>query len=72
LSAFEQGPRVFVRDPKGTIYALFQKGVVTVNPASFELKLVSPTPVTIETGGAYLDGRIYFTNGSHLCSVAVP
>jgi hypothetical protein len=26
------------------------------------------SPVPINTGGDYLDGKIYFVSGSHLCS----
>jgi hypothetical protein len=71
LSASEQGPRVFVADTNGSIYVLFQKGVTLLDPKTFGLKLVAETPVPVEAGGAYLDGRIYFTNRSHLCSVSV-
>jgi hypothetical protein len=71
LSAAEQGPRVFVPGGNGSIYVLFQKGVTLLDTNTFNLKLIAPTPVDVEAGGAYLDGRVYFTNGSHLCSVSV-
>jgi hypothetical protein len=70
-SAAEQGPRVFVTAPNGTVYALFKKGVVHINLETFELKLVAETPVGIEAGGDFLEGRVYFANGSHVYSVRV-
>jgi hypothetical protein len=74
-SAGQQGPRAFVRDPKGSddhaTYALFRNGIVQIDPKSYELKLLAKPPVPIEAGGDYLDGRIYFVIGSHLWSYAL-
>ena len=64
----EQCPRVFVFGPKGEIYLLFVKGIVRVEPDSFRMTMIAESPVPINAGGDYLDGRIYFVSGSHLCS----
>ncbi|MCX7824932.1 MAG: hypothetical protein N2689_05185 [Verrucomicrobiae bacterium] len=68
----QQGPRVFVRGPKEEIYVLFTKGIARVEPRTFQIKLIAPSPVRLATGGDYLDGRIYFANGSHLYSYKLP
>jgi hypothetical protein len=67
----QQGPRVFVVGPGGTVYVLFVKGIARVDPATFEITLLAESPVAIGPGGAYLDGRIYFASGSHLYSYTV-
>jgi hypothetical protein len=67
-AAYHQGPRVFVSGPKGRVYALFSKGIALVDTKSNTLKLVAQSPVPIDTGGDYLQGRIYFSSGSHLLS----
>lgn len=67
-----QGPRVFVRGPKETIYVLLRKGIARLDPATFKLTLLAESPVRIGCGGDYLDGRIYFGNGSHVYSWQVP
>lgn len=63
-----QSPRIFVHGPKGELYLLFVKGIVKVEPGSFNMTMIAESPVPIEIGGDYLDGRIYFVSGSHLCS----
>jgi len=65
-----QGPRVFVRDGKGTIYMLFKAGIAKVDPQNHAIEMLAKSPVPIFCGGDYLDGRIYFTSGSHLYSYA--
>lgn len=64
----EQSPRIFIFGPKKEIYLLFVKGIVKVERGSFEMTMIAESPVPINTGGDYLDGRIYFVSGSHLCS----
>jgi len=68
LSTSGQGPRVFVRDPKDAVYLLFAKGIARPDSKTFKLALLAESPVRIETGGDYLDGRIYFGSGSHFYS----
>ena len=68
----QQGPRIFISLPGRHIYMLFQKGIVEVEPRTYELKLVAESPVPIGPGGDFLDGRIYFASGSHLYSYQVP
>lgn len=64
----QQSPRIFVEGPDHEIYLLFVKGIVKVDPGSYKLTLLANYPLPITAGGAYLDGRIYFISGSHLCS----
>ncbi|MFO7901218.1 MAG: hypothetical protein ACQESR_23865 [Planctomycetota bacterium] len=68
----QQGPRVFVTDPKDTVYILFNKGIGRINPDEFSIEWVADAPVGIGPGGDYYDGRIYFGSGSHLISYEVP
>ncbi len=63
----DQGPRIFV--PVGEkVYVIFEKGIAAVDHATFEIKLLAESPVKIQTGGDYLDGRIYFGTPSHIGS----
>lgn len=64
----DQSPRIFVVGPDKEIYILFVKGIVRVEPGTFKMTMVAESPIPINTGGDYLDGRIYFVSGSHLCS----
>lgn len=63
----QQGPRVFVKTPKG-LYMLFGRGIASLNRRTFEIKLVAESPVSIGPGGDYYDGRIYFGSGSRMYS----
>ncbi len=63
-----QSPRIFIFGPKKEIYLLFIKGIVKLEPGSYKMTMIAESPVPINTGGDYLDGRIYFVSGSHLCS----
>jgi len=71
-TAYQQGPRVFVRGPKGEVYILFVKGIARVEPSTYEIKMLAESPVPISYGGDFLNGRIYFAHGSHVYSYAVP
>ena len=68
----EQSPRIFIHGPKKDIYLLFVKGIVKIEPGSFKMTMIVESPVPITTGGDYLDGRIYFVSGSHICSYTIP
>ncbi|HUT88346.1 MAG TPA: hypothetical protein VMY37_02520 [Thermoguttaceae bacterium] len=68
----QQGPRVFVLGPDGTIYMLFVKGIARVDPDTFEIAMLAESPVPIGPGGDILEGRIYFASGSHVYSYGVP
>jgi hypothetical protein len=68
----QQGPRVFVTAPDGKIYILFAKSVAIVDPETFTITLLAKSPVPIGAGGDILNGRIYFSSGSHVYSYAVP
>ncbi len=71
LTTGQQGPRIFVRGEEGTIYVLFAKGITRVDPTSYALRMLAQSPVPIDAGGDYLDGRIYLASGSHLYSYEV-
>jgi hypothetical protein len=60
--------RIFILGPNKEMYMLFKNGIVQVEPGSFRMTMKAVSPVPINTGGDYLDGRIYFVSGSHLCS----
>ncbi|HSW45081.1 MAG TPA: hypothetical protein VLM89_05875, partial [Phycisphaerae bacterium] len=72
LTNSQQGPRIFVTDPKGAVYMLFVKGICRVEPGTFEIMLLAESPVPVGAGGDYHEGRIYFASGSHLYSYKVP
>jgi hypothetical protein len=63
-----QSPRIFVHGPDKELYLIFSKGIVKVDAGSFRLSMIAESPLTIHAGGDYLDGRIYFVCGSHICS----
>lgn len=64
----QQGQRKLILSPDGTLYVLFRKGIAKVDLVTFKLSWVTDSPVTIDSGGDWLDGRIYFAHGSHLYS----
>ena len=70
-TVMQQGPRVFVRASENEIYMLFMKGVVRVDPVTFELRMVAESPVPIRVGGDFLQGQIFFGSGSRLYSYRV-
>jgi hypothetical protein len=65
-------PRIFVPGPKGDVYVLFAKGIAKVEPGTFRLTMLAESPVSIDAGGDFLNGRIYFAHRSHLYSYTVP
>jgi hypothetical protein len=67
----EQGPRAFVHGPEGEIYMLFVKGIARIEPKSHAVTMLAESPVPIDAGGDYLDGRIYFVSSSHLYSYKI-
>ena len=68
----QQGPRVFVVAPDGTVYILFVRGIARIDPNTFAISMLARSPVPIGPGGDMLDGRIYFASGSHLYSYEIP
>lgn len=68
----QQGPRVFIAAPDGAVYILFVKGVARIDHATFGIAMLAESPVRIQGGGDFLDGRIYFASGSHLYSFQIP
>ena len=68
----QQGPRVFVTAPSGKVYMLFVRGIAVVDLDTFAVTALTKSPVKIGEGGDILDGRIYFSSGSHVYSYSVP
>jgi hypothetical protein len=70
-TVYQQGPRVFVRGPKEEIYVLFAKGIAQVDSKTHDIRMLARSPVPVDHGGDYLDGRIYFASGSRVYSYSV-
>lgn len=68
----QQGPRVFVTDPQGMIYTLFERAIARLDPAGNRFHVLARSPVPIGAGGDWLDGRIYFAYQSRIYSYQVP
>lgn len=71
LAAWQQGPRMFVRDGDD-IYVLFKRHIVKVDPERGGFGAAVASPIEIHTGGDCLDGRVYFASGSRLYSCRLP
>lgn len=71
-TASQQGSRIFVTGPDGSIYLLLNKGIALIDPKTYAIKLIAQSPISVDSGGDFLDGRIYFLNGSHLYSYQLP
>jgi hypothetical protein len=71
-TASQQGPRVFIPGPKGETYVLFVKGIARVDPRTYQITLLAPSPVPADCGGDILNGRLYFASGSHVYSYKLP
>ncbi len=71
-ASYNQGPRIFVQGPKGAVYVLFQRAIAQIQPQGWKMTLLAKSPVTIASGGDYLNGRIYFAASSHLHSFKLP
>ena len=72
MTTAEQCPRVFVSGPDNKIYILFRKGIALIEPKTHKINMLATSPVPIDGGGDYLDGRIYFVGGSHIFSYELP
>ena len=68
LTVSQQGPRVFVQGDNKRVFVLLVNGVAELNTTTGELTRIATSPLPIECGGDYLNNRIYFACGSHLCS----
>jgi len=67
----QQEQRKIVISPAGRVYVLFRKGIASVDPVTFKLSWLAKSPVSIDVGGAWLDGRIYFVHAARLGSYCV-
>lgn len=67
-TTWAQSPRIFITGSNKDIYLLFVKGIVKVEPGTFKLSMIAESPLPINAGGDYLNGKIYFISGSHLIS----
>ena len=67
-TVYEQSPRIFVKDDKGSIYILFRNKIGLVNQRNFTIETIADSPVPLTAGGTFLDGKIFFLSESRLCS----
>ena len=72
LTAYAQGPRLFVPDDRGNVFLLFERCIARIDPASFALVRVADSPVAIRAGGEVVGGVLYFGSGSHLYACTLP
>ena len=74
-ATYQQGPRIFVPTAEGQVYMLFNTCVAKIDPplsaTPFRITKLANSPISLDAGGDYADGRVYFANGSHLCSFQV-
>lgn len=71
-AAWQQGPRIFVTSPDGRYFVLFEKGIASLDPQTWAMRMLAESPVRVTAGGDWLDGRIWFAGGSHLYSWRAP
>ncbi len=64
----QQGQRKIVIAPDGRVFLLFRKGIAQADPRTFKLSWTAQSPVSIDAGGAWSGGRIWFASGSRLYS----
>jgi hypothetical protein len=48
------------------------RAIARIEPQQWRIKLLAKSPILLGAGGDYLDGRIWFAGGSHLCSYRLP
>ena len=72
VTCYQQGPRVFIPAPDGTVYMLLPKGIARIDPDSFAIVMVAESPVPVGRGGDFLDGSIYFASESRIYSYRLP
>lgn len=65
------GPGAFTRTPDGDVLLVLQRGVVRVEPRTFDLAIVATSPVLLTVVGGVIDGRLMVAGGSHLYSLAI-
>lgn len=63
---------MFVRGPKEEVYALFVRAIARIEPQGWRIHLLAKSPVSVDAGGDYHEGRIWFASGSHLYSYRLP
>ena len=68
---YQQGQRKIVRAPDGRTFLLFKRCVAEIDPESFKLTKAAEVATDIFSGGDILGDRIYFSDGSHICSCRV-
>jgi hypothetical protein len=71
-TASQQGPRIFVASPDGRLFILLLHAIGEINLKTHAITVLAESPVDVGLGGDYLDGRIYFGEGSHMYSYEVP
>jgi outer membrane protein assembly factor BamB len=67
-----QAPRVMAWGNNKSLYVLFRKKIVRINPKTFKHTKIGDPPVDIWAGIVIHKNRIYFTNTSHIWSFKIP
>jgi hypothetical protein len=63
---------VFVPGDDNRVFLVLGKGIAELNVENNSVRGLATSPLHIDAGGDYLDGKIYFACGSHICSFTVP
>lgn len=71
-TVYNQGPRIFIAAPDERFFILFRRGIAELNASTYAVTMLAEAPGTISNGGAYLDGRLYFSAGANLLSWEIP
>lgn len=69
-TASQQGPRVLIHGD-GELYMLLRNGIAKIDQAEHKVSRIVDTPTPIEGGGAFFNGRLYYSHGSRLYSYDV-
>ncbi len=67
ITASQQGPRIFIA-ASNQLYLLLADGIAKIDTTTHKASRVAKSPTPIEGGGDYHNGRIYYSDGSHLYS----
>jgi hypothetical protein len=60
------------RGPDGELYGIMSRAIVRIDPETLKHEKLAEAPTTITAGGAFVNGLLYFTAGSHVWSYEVP
>lgn len=67
-----QAARIMQLAKDGMIYVLFREGILSVDPESFQHRLLASSPVDIRVGIEIIEDRIFFATQSEIWSFKIP